>query len=444
MKETKKSKIWMIIAIVAIVIILILSIVLVVNYNGSDNMKSGNNTDKSTNVEKNENKIDNKTDNVKIVESEASKITLEEYKTDNFTMKKPKGWTVETGGTGIFYTIRVYDPQNTNNQVYLMIKMQPLLKSASEKSAWQNYYNLSGNNPQYKVFTEAVVLDNPTTEGFYKKFNEVTSYASSIEPSFSSMKFPKFTNFTKKEKFESSASMKSVALDSKVLRATFTGDNSKEGEGLFMASIVNFGNQYNGGVDMGYYMIYDIMAITAEKDEFINYKDILLDSVNSIEFSDAYVKQTIDNGNAQTQQALALNASIQKSFDSYMSAWESRQKSYDIMSQKQSDATLGYERVYDTDTGDIYKAYNGFTDDYKGERYKSITDKQHLRKAKSMPIKYLKASGTGFFVEKDGFALAIRDDLKDIVKNDAFIKHMHDILEYRTMEYYRRRYLERI
>ena len=66
-------------------------------------MKSGNNTNKSTNVEKNENKIDNKTDNVKIVESEASKITLEEYKTDNFTMKKPKGWTVETGGTGIFY-----------------------------------------------------------------------------------------------------------------------------------------------------------------------------------------------------------------------------------------------------------------------------------------------------------------------------------------------------
>ncbi len=343
-------------------------------------MKSGNNTNKSTNVEKKENKIDNKTDNVKIVESEASKITLEEYKTDNFTMKKPKGWTVETGGTGIFYTIRVYDPQNTNNQVYLMIKMQPLLKSASEKSAWQNYYNLSGNNPQYKVFTEAVVLDNPTTEGFYKKFNEVTSYASSIEPSFSSMKFLKFTNFTKKEEFESSASMKSVALDSKVLRATFTGDNSKEGEGLFMASIVNFGNQYNGGVDMGYYMIYDIMAITAEKDEFINYKDILLDSVNSIEFSDAYVKQTIDNGNAQTQQALALNASIQKSFDSYMSAWESRQKSYDIMSQKQSDATLGYERVYDTDTGDIYKAYNGFTDDYKGERYKSITDNMYTEK----------------------------------------------------------------
>ena len=173
--------------------------------------------------------------------------------------------------------------------------------------------------------------------------------------------------------------MKSVALDSKVLRGTFTGDNSKQGEGLFMASIVNFGNNL-GGVDTSYYMVYDIMAITSEKDKFIDYKEILLESINSIKFSDSYVKQTIDNGNAQTKQALALNASIQRAFDSYMSAWENRSKSYDIMSQKQSDAILGYERVYDTETNDIYKAYNGFTDEYDGERYKSITDNMYTEK----------------------------------------------------------------
>ena len=71
---------------------------------------------------------------------------------------------------------------------------------------------------------------------------------------------------------------------------------------------------------------------------------------------------------------------LQKSFDSYMNAWESRNKSYDIMSQKQSDATLGYERVYDTETNEVYKAYNGFTDDYKGERYKSISDEMYTEK----------------------------------------------------------------
>lgn len=48
------------------------------------------------------------------------------------------------------------------------------------------------------------------------------------------------------------------------------------------------------------------------------------------------------------------------------------------------------------------KNWKDFATDITYDEYKPITDKQHLRKAKSMPIKYLKASGKGFFVEKDG------------------------------------------
>ena len=76
------------------------------------------------------------------------------------------------------------------------------------------------------------------------------------------------------------------------------------------------------------------------------------------------------------------------------------------------------------------------------EEYRKITDKQHLSKAKSMPIKFLKASCKGFFIDKDGCALGIRDELADVIKVDAFKKQMKDIIEYRTMEYYRRRYVE--
>ena len=73
--------------------------------------------------------------------------------------------------------------------------------------------------------------------------------------------------------------------------------------------------------------------------------------------------------------------------------------------------------------------------------YKKMSDKQHLNKAKSMPIKFLKSSGKGFFIEKDGYAIAVRSDLENIIGNSAFKNHMRDILEYRTMEYYRRRYM---
>ena len=359
--------------IVSLLILVVIGVIIKNNMNKNNN---GNIDNEKSNIQG----YVPKAENVNIKESEVSKITLEDYSTDVFSMKKPKGWNVEGAGTGIYYAIRVYDPQNTNNQVFLMLKIQPLLKSEAAKNQWQNYYKLNSYNTQYKLFADAVVLENPTVENFYQKFNDIGTYVNSIEPTLATFKFPTLSNFTKLEEFESKASMKSVALDSKVLRGTFKGDSGKDGEGLFMASIVNFGNQYTGGADLLYYMAYDIMAITAEKDEFINYKDILLESANSIQFNSNYVQKTIDDGNTQTKQALALNASIQKAFDSYMSAWESRQKSYDIMSQKQSDATLGYERVYDTETGDIYKAYNGFTDDYDGERYKSVTDDMYTKK----------------------------------------------------------------
>ena len=81
------------------------------------------------------------------------------------------------------------------------------------------------------------------------------------------------------------------------------------------------------------------------------------------------------NQSAATSQSLSQTASEMS--DTIMSSWENRNKSQDIISQKQSDATLGYERIVDTETGSIYKIDNGFTDWYTGPRYKAVTDDQY-------------------------------------------------------------------
>ena len=60
--------------------------------------------------------------------------------------------------------------------------------------------------------------------------------------------------------------------------------------------------------------------------------------------------------------------------DMIMDTWENSSRAYDVASQKNSDATLGYERVYDTETGEYYRAENGFTDWYDGKRYRPATD----------------------------------------------------------------------
>lgn len=105
---------------------------------------------------------------------------------------------------------------------------------------------------------------------------------------------------------------------------------------------------------------------------------------------------------------------------------------------KDEDVLVAWKRFFDNGTN-----WKDFSTDITYADYKAMTNKQHLSKIKSMPIKFLKASGKGFFIEKEDYALAIRDDLEEVIPKEAFKRHMKDILEYRTMEYYRRRYTEK-
>ena len=113
--------------------------------------------------------------------------------------------------------------------------------------------------------------------------------------------------------------------------------------------------------------------------EFNNWQSILDYCISTITFSDNF----ISGFNGQEATLMSTIQANQQVYDSIsymiMDSWEKRNNSYDIISQKQSDATLGYERVYDTETGEIYKAYNGFSDDYKGNRYQSVTDDMYTQ-----------------------------------------------------------------
>lgn len=77
------------------------------------------------------------------------------------------------------------------------------------------------------------------------------------------------------------------------------------------------------------------------------------------------------------------------------------------------------------------------------EEYQKISDKAHLGNIKRNPVRFLLASGKGFFVEREGFVLGLREEMRGIVGTKAFGEHMRDIIEYRVVEYYRRRYKEK-
>ena len=309
-----------------------------------------------------------KENNVKIKDAETKSIKFTDFDNGLIKMKVPDGWKVDVLGDYIHYTVKVYNPQKPIYQFYFNLKVEGFNKSEEAKKWQQKYYPDS-------IFAKASVIATKDTEGYYKIFNDMGPLNNT-----ENFTFPILTDFTVIE------NLGQGIFGGDTLRATFKDENNEEGEGIFTAYVYDAGPYYvneniisGKKIDTYYLSVYDSIFITAPKDEFINWEKTLNTIAGSLEFTDTFL-----NGFNKEQDAVMKNFQSIRNIcnqisDGIMDSWAKRSASFDIMSQKQSDATLGYERVYDTETNETYKAYNGFTDDYDGERYKSVTDEMYTK-----------------------------------------------------------------
>ena len=77
------------------------------------------------------------------------------------------------------------------------------------------------------------------------------------------------------------------------------------------------------------------------------------------------------------------------------------------------------------------------------QKYNNISDKEHLKKILAMPVHFLLESGKGFFVKNDDMILGLREELRPLIDNPVMIQQMKDVIDYRIMDYYQRRYREK-
>lgn len=207
---------------------------------------------------------------VSITETAARTVDLELYETPDFSIQIPKGWTVTSGGKGMYHSIRIQDPAEPLNQMFVLLKADILLHSQEGKDAWTYYSGVTGM-PDMQIFAQAPVLSSPSTENFYQIFPQYADFAAQYGPGYAGYTFPQFEAFTVTERFPSTGSLSAYALGDELLRATFTEDG-REGEGMFAASVVDFGSVPIAAgppvgyqlpqADGGYYMAYNIMAVT--------------------------------------------------------------------------------------------------------------------------------------------------------------------------------------
>ena len=294
----------------------------------------------------------------------ASAQELVPYSCTEFSMNIPEGWNVRSSAmyTGMFHAIHVFDPENPVNQIFFMLKMEPLFPDENSRAMLALSSELLGSYP---------VLTNVSTQGVFEIFPQIAD-ALMATPDYTEVQAPHIAEFAVTESFESTQGMSSVAISPSILRADFTQDGTA-GEGMFTADVVPFAM----GTGMGYYSVYNLTVLSAEKGTFQDWQPTLSKVLSSLNYTPEFQSFAMSQSNQAASTSQSLSQSASEMSDSIMSSWENRNRSQDIMSQKQSDATLGYERIVDTETGNIYKIDNGFTDWYDGSRYKSITDDQY-------------------------------------------------------------------
>ena len=288
---------------------------------------------------------------------------------DLISLKIPKGWKVEVPLVDyIHYTFKVYNPNNPDYMIIFMMKLEGFNKSEAARNWQKKYY-------PNQVFAKLPVINPQTTESFYKVWNESAEFVNTNNVKFEYL--PKLNEFSVIENLGVNA------IGGDILRATYKNSNNDLIQGLFTASVKDAGsyyvnsnifNMFSEKIDVWTLNVYNIILMTAPDSEFINWQSILDNCLSTLEFSDTFVNEF----NKEESNILSTIQANQKVYneisDMIMDSWEKRNNSYDIISQKQSDATLGYERVYDTSTGYIYKAENGFMDNDWNGRYEKVTD----------------------------------------------------------------------
>ena len=298
---------------------------------------------------------------VNIIPAESTSVQYETYSDENgyFTVEIPKGWSVKVGMPPdydvdlISYAVTVFDPQNTDRRLYLNLLGTGMLKSEEAR----NWYNKMYPG----TFGDLPAVTEQTTEGFFNAYGEYYGY----------------------KDFSVTENLGPTEMQGDLLNATaVSSETGKPLQGLFTAAVMadsypvqkDMFDASQGMVDVGMVTAYTIMYEMAPQQEFLDWQPVLDHCLSTLTFTDNFQTQRQGQWKAVLGAASYVFRTADEISDMIMSSWENRNKSYDVISQKQSDATLGYDRVLDTETGEYYRADAGFGDVFDSDRYIVVDD----------------------------------------------------------------------
>ena len=306
---------------------------------------------------------------IRVVAADSRSLRWQKYQDPSgyFSMEIPDGWAVKVGLMSwnynvdlISYAITAYDPRVPERMLYFNLNTTSLLKSDTAKQWYAKNYGTDS------LFAQMPVINTPTTEGY---FTDMAPYY-------------RYSGFRVQE------NAGKTILGGDLLYGTCTSAAGRKMSGLFschMTDQLDYPVQINafdyskGTVDAGFYTAWCVVMETAPEEDFVNYQPVLDHCLGSIMFTEKFMRERQDLWSQIMGTTAYIMNNASEISNMIMDTWDNSSRSYDILSQKRSDATLGYDRVYDTETGEYLKAESGFGDWYDGSRYEVVdTDEAYL------------------------------------------------------------------
>ncbi len=288
-------------------------------------------------------------------------LSLETFNGGFFTIDKPQGWNIVTAGTCADFAFLLRDTQEPSRQVFFFGEVGPVYMSEERKQFDYDYMSMGG----YPIpYIEMPVVDPLTPQNFLAQFHLITqtSIAQSFMPQAPPLEHFEVISATPQSSFISGGK-------TELVRGLFV-ENGKVAEGLFLvtvAPILPAASGPEGGIAYG----FQVMGVTAPKQEFGDFENTLAASLQSFTVTPSYVENCLRQQQQTYAGILEAGKTLSEASDIIMDGWGQRNKVDDIISEKRSDAILGKERVYDPETGEVYEFETGFYDTYdiNRERY---------------------------------------------------------------------------
>ncbi|HAJ96059.1 MAG TPA: hypothetical protein DCP02_07490 [Actinobacteria bacterium] len=260
----------------------------------------------------------------------------------------PIGWNIYIRGECSTKSLLSRDPYSELKQLFYFSEAGPVYTSQQMKENDKDYMDMGGYDI---LWFESPVVNPLTAENYLMNFG-ILARTSFFQQAFPEVPIIDEVKIINKQ---SIADKPSYISDAKLIRAEFR-QNNKLGEGYFYIVTADiFG--------LGYGMMFT--GITAPKGLLDLIVPSLLQSLKSFTVSSEYVDACIRAQNNAATGALEAGRILDKSSDTIMEVWENKLESEQRISEKQSAAILGYSRLYNPQTDEVYEITPEFYEYYQ-------------------------------------------------------------------------------